>query len=407
MSFYGRLFAYRPRPLRTPTEDFLSEALADLLNRLPKIEHVLCIANVLLKGAARSAWLDFTVQRPNATLEWVTQRRIKYKDKDGILDLLLLIDGQEAIVVENKIGAIIQDHGRTPLVSNVEAGDNLEEEQVTQLHTYANWLHDRCIGAKWPGALVLLTQYSKPPAHYGDASYGLQHVRISHWRDVWLWARSSIGQESKEEARETWMDLRAELAGFLEEQNMTAEYMTMHDLARAEVFVAGASRIYHTFKAIDDRLGDLRKELRFGRSNFVNYESKGSVVCSWARLSDPSPSAQWYIWWGIRFPESSDWWTACKPPLPLLSHAFVLLKSDYKEIPIEALDVESLGRWAISDRELITGQELYKFSSDAAGFTADMGDWIIASITDLRPKLEQLIKAFEARQPVGALLPKV
>ena len=37
-SLYRRLFTYRERDNRSPLEGFLTEALADLLNRLPQVE---------------------------------------------------------------------------------------------------------------------------------------------------------------------------------------------------------------------------------------------------------------------------------------------------------------------------------------------------------------------------------
>ena len=44
---------------------------------------------------------------PSAPLRWHTQIRVRHR-QDGIVDLLLLVDGKEAIVIENKIGAVVR-----------------------------------------------------------------------------------------------------------------------------------------------------------------------------------------------------------------------------------------------------------------------------------------------------------
>ena len=115
LSIYSNLFRYRPRPKRKPLEDFLSEVLVDLLNRLSLEHQLLFVADVLLKDTPISgAWRNLAVTQPTMSLRWETQRAIR----GGIIDILLTLDGEPVLVVENKIGAIVRAHAAD------EAGDD-------------------------------------------------------------------------------------------------------------------------------------------------------------------------------------------------------------------------------------------------------------------------------------------
>ncbi len=162
MSIYTNLFRYRPRATRLPQEDFLSEALADLLNRQSIATSSDFIADVLLQEAGgAAAWRDF-MSSGSPTLSWKTQHRVP----GGTLDLLLIVDRLPAIVVENKIAAAIGMHAPAG-TENQDRPDEVVEERRNQLHTYGGWLAGQVKPPGWPGALVLLTHLSPPPDDFG------------------------------------------------------------------------------------------------------------------------------------------------------------------------------------------------------------------------------------------------
>lgn len=312
MSIYKRLFTYRPRPSRAPLEDFLSEALADLLNRLPPEDHSRFISDVLLSGAGRAAWLEFRARLPDAGLRWVTQFRIE--GGKGIIDLLLLVEGRPAIVVENKVGAPVRRHAN---------GDDGEEPDMplpapfpdgNQLRTYGTWLAAQPKADAWPGALVLLTHSSGPPADYGPTGYGVQYAGTCRWRQVWSWARGTEATlDLNDEAPTTQAVLKQELAGFLEVMGMSADYMTRTDVAQAQVYVAASDRIMQTFAAVEEAVQRCRGELGTGRFYPVTYNSKGALAWAWFYLREPK-NWNWSFCWGMRFPENSQYWTESDPP---------------------------------------------------------------------------------------------
>lgn len=393
MSLYGRLFTYRPRPSRLPLEDFLSEALADLLNRLPRARHVTFVADVLLRGDAGAAWLSFMARKPDAQLEWTTQHTVREGPTPSRADMVLLVDGRERLVVESKVGAPIRGH--TAAIGGDEDGgrDIVVVADPNQLTTYGAWLARRCHGHCWPGALVLLTHRSEPPRGYGPIGYGVPHVVTCRWRDVWKWARAT-GAEGSNPAQGAWAPLAAELAAFLEAQRMSADYMKQNDVAQAQVFIAAADRIQHTFNAIEERLRGLKAELGSGSFKTLDYSAAGAVTWTWFYLRKPF-DAKWYVAWGIRFPEASQWWTKAEPPLPPVTHAFVALGTDGRAVPVAALEGQSLqGGWAkAGDHELVVGRKLSDFPSDADLLAAELSRWVAASIETLKPTLAKLVAA--------------
>jgi hypothetical protein len=105
VSIYASLFQYRPREKRLPGEDFLSAALVDLLNRIPNQYRIEFVTDVLLGlHPKRSHFMRLVESNPNSTLKWATQYRMTF-NQEGIIDVLLRVDGEEVLVVENKIGA--------------------------------------------------------------------------------------------------------------------------------------------------------------------------------------------------------------------------------------------------------------------------------------------------------------
>lgn len=392
MSIYSRLFTYRPRPKHTPLENFLTAALADLLNRLPRERRVSFIAEVLLKGAASAAWLSFIAGKPDACLEWVTQRGVREGPNAGVVDLLLLVDGRERLVVETKVGAAVRGHAAAADGDDDEQGVAVAD--ASQLTTYGAWLAQRCQGHGWPGALVLLTHRSEPPRGYGPAGYGVPHVGTCRWREVWKWARAA-GADGGSPVPGAWAQLSTEFAAFLETQGMSAEYVTQDDIAQAEVFVTAADRMQHTFNAVAERLRGINGEIGSGSITPVSYESVGAVAWAWFYLREPS-KGRWYFAWGIRFPKTSRFWTEAELPLPSVPHAFVTLGAERRPVPpLADLEGGTLPEgWAKAGaHELVIGRKLSDLPTDADMLAVELANWVAASITALRPTLAKLVAA--------------
>jgi hypothetical protein len=403
MSIYSNLFRYRPRPQRSPHEDFLTAALADILNRVPREISAEFVADILLAGhEGRQAWLEFLGRFPEAPFRWATQVGVRHH-QGGVLDLLLLVDGKEAIIVENKIGAVVREH-KTGLAESDEEVVDLQPvvsvANATQLTTYGKWLASRCANRPWPGALILLTHYSVAPADFGGQSpgdYGVPFLRVCRWSMIWRWAKkigAPIRNDAVLDARPSWMDLSHELAEFLEDENMTSDCMTLHDLAAVELFVGSAQRVERTFAVVRERLSSVKDGLATGRFNGPNYTSAGGVVWCWFYLTEPQKiRGNWHFGWGIRFPAVSEWWLGCIPPLPGAPHAFLTLSTDDSPLPVSSLKPSEIpAGWIVTPQEehLLIVKPLYEFRPDAEGLAADFGEWVAVSMQSIRPALATL-----------------
>jgi hypothetical protein len=412
VSIYTNLFRYRPRPTRTPQEDFLTAALADILNRVPRDTSVKFVADILLAGhEKRQLWLDFANAIPVAQLRWVTQIGVRHR-QGGIVDLLLLVDGQEAIVIENKIGAMVRAHkDELAEPTDVEADPkplpSLPVADANQLRTYGNWLAALCKDRPWPGALILLTHYSAAPADFDGptpGNYGVPLLQVCRWGMIWRWAKVVGAQalandvfNDDPKTRPDWKGLCHEFAEFLEEENMTSDYMTFHDLAAIEVFVSSANRIERTFQVVREALKPAKNE--FGKGNFyaLAYDGDlGIVWGSWFYVKKRTPPTDWHFSWGIRFPSVSKYWLGCNPPLPQVAHAFLSLDTDGSDLPLSSLKPTDIpDGWVMPPKEenLIIAKPLYQFRPDAEGLAADFGEWVATSLKSARPMLDKLIKA--------------
>lgn len=100
-NLYGRLFRYRSRENRAPLEDYLTEALADLLERVPVQDQAKLIGNIL--GSERVWQKAFANHRHS----WRTQVACG----GGFADLVLELNGKAAVVIESKLYSSVRSHG--------------------------------------------------------------------------------------------------------------------------------------------------------------------------------------------------------------------------------------------------------------------------------------------------------
>jgi hypothetical protein len=402
-SLYGRLFKYRERKTRTPLENFLTEALADLINRLPKDELDDFVASLLLDADAAKAWRDLTA-RGQVKISCKTQFPIT---SGSILDILFVADdATPLLVIENKIAAAV----RTDLPSEHDEGDRPSgraEETVDQLQEYGRWLAEQCSSERssWKGALTLLTHWSPAPESFcAGGDYGVPWQKTCRWYQVWRWLKEKSGADQSE----TWSVLAGEIASFLEENDMTTENMTHYDLALAEVYLhSGADvRINSTFRIIGERLKNCLATLPCpctSRQKHVGYAQEGSVMWDWINMKQ-EPAWDWYLAWGLRFPTHSQWWTNVTPPLMSnVTYAFTSFSWDGKKEPQVGTLPEKLfpkGWIRTPDDDFVAFQPVQEFRADPDQFAAAMGEWVTEKIDAFKPALSHLLRA-HAVAPAG------
>lgn len=399
MSIFSSLFDYRPRPNRRPLEDFLSEALVDLLGRLSIADQSSFVSDVLLKGeVAAQAWQACLQKWPAARFRWETQRGVK----GGRVDILLVIDGHPCVIVENKIGALVRRHEPVEELEDLDPTRSVVAVDGNQMQTYGRWLVQAASGSSWPACLVMLTHFSKEPDDFRSGPYGVANVAICRWRDVWLWARRVAADPINNENHAN--QLVREFAEFLEEKSMSSDYATLQDLAKAQIFTESATRIENLFTLIDESVESVRKpfEQSVGRIRSLGYFSEPAAIWSWFYLAKPRQVRNsWHVGWGIRFPtDQEDWWVNCKPATPAVPHAFVTAMTEGKQPDISVSEIkegELHDGWS-RDAEggiLIIGKPLHEFGHDPAAMAEEMAAWISTEVVNVTPVLMRLAKAFE------------
>ena len=369
------------------------------------------VADILLAGhEARQPWLDFVGAQPTAPIRWATQVGVRHR-QGGIADLLLLVDGKEAIIVENRIGAVVRRHEEDAAeFSSLEAAAgpllDVPVADANQLRTYGKWLASRSTGRRWPGALVLLTHYSAPPADFGGPTpgdYGVPNLQVCRWGMIWRWSKTMGAHAFAGDTAGKltgWIVLCREFTEFLENENMTSDSMTLHDVATAEVFVSSAQRIERTFAIVREALEPTKNALGHNTGRIPPHPTyEDGLVWTWFYFLQPQKiKNNWHFGWGIRFPELSKWALDCSPPLPLVAHAFVTLSADNEDFPSTSLKpTDILPGWRITPNEedLVVAKPLHELRPDAEGLAADFSEWVAASIKSARPMLEKLVKALD------------
>ena len=119
MSLFGRLFSYRPRPNRLPTEDFLTEAFAEFVGLLPRAIQFVFIRDLFVPAHLHAGWSVLDQAVPQFRAE--TQCRIDEGDRP---DIVIFARTSPVIVVENKLSAPVRS----------------SQQESNQLQGYGRWL---------------------------------------------------------------------------------------------------------------------------------------------------------------------------------------------------------------------------------------------------------------------------
>src|SRR5579859_4809409 len=103
MPLYERLFKYVPTKEHTQLENFLTESLCELLQRLTYADRASAmdfVTHVLLGDAAQES---FRERLENAqSISWITQKRITFGSNVGYIDLCLFVGVELLIAIECK-----------------------------------------------------------------------------------------------------------------------------------------------------------------------------------------------------------------------------------------------------------------------------------------------------------------
>jgi hypothetical protein len=201
--------------------------------------------------------------------------------------------------------------------------------------------------------------------------------------------------------------LATELAEFLVEKKMNLESVTFYDISAAEIFIKSAARFEYTFKQARDSLRPQWPGVAWSKMTrgCIQYNSEGGVLWDWMNLNPPYSPVNcnyWFIAWGIRIPELSDWWQDASPALPQTNHVFVSVGSDGRPplpVPSQQVLEQLAGSWSVVPNDcFVAGRALCEFSGKAATLGDGIIKWIATKAEELKPVLPQLVQLVARQQ---------
>jgi hypothetical protein len=306
VSIYTKLFRYRERPSNSPLENFLTEALADLFNRLSLPLRVEFLDQML--PASCSNRIQNICENVHQ-IEAVTQVSIDALGSVKRPDIVIYVAGEPRVLFEVKIAAAFQAHriGISAIEPSIEGEtDDVQGEIAasviqSQLKTYSDWIRSQQ-SDDWRGAVVLLTHGTRPPIDFEndgrDRSLAIGVTRT--WNDVRSWITDNLDYDQLES---TQCALGLEFVEFLEERGVITMGMSTWDFAATELFIPSYKALYETFYEVLSYVGQRYPSVKTGNAKF-EFWSDGNAYWGyyWLNQSLNPTGSKFYIGIGVCFP---------------------------------------------------------------------------------------------------------
>ena len=172
----------------------------------------------------------------------------------------------------------------------------------------------------------------------------------------------------------------------------TTKMADLHDLAAVERFLAAEARIAATFGRIEEAVAPLLRTIRAtGRITYATDPERGAIL-GHAFLKPPyAPSAEveWFVAWGLRFPDGGTGWEGAEPPLPRGVHAMVALgaEGEPKLRPRPLPSTPFPIGWSVVDGEaafLAAALPLHELPAEPGAMAEALAAWTLARLEELR-----------------------
>ena len=330
MDIYSRLFTYRDTPSVFPAENFLTEALADLFNRLPLLIRTEFLARMLPASCSsrlRNKCKDGKQIKAETQVSIVAAGSVKRPD------MIVYLDSEPLALFEVKVHAALQMHRLgAPEIERPLQADTSEFVFQSQLKTYSEWISSQCSG-DWPGAVVFLTHGTRAPNDFdNDGREGNSVIGVTRtWKDIGSWFANNLDMNQSET---THCALASDFVDFLERQGLMTDFMNSRDLAATALFIPTYRALNHTFRTVISEV-TLKYPKSKGGNVHLEFWPDGNAYCGWYYLNkqlNPASSKFW-IGIGICFPEQGKGALASDDPVRVPMHEpffFVVIADDWE-----------------------------------------------------------------------------
>ena len=162
MDIYSRLYKYRDRPSGSPLENFLTEALADIFNRLPmsiQTEFLIWMMPESCRSRLRDKCMDGKPIKAETQVPIVAAGSVKRPD------IIVYLDDEPLILIEVKVDAALQEHileGRAVEPIQGEVSEIVFQSRLQVL--LPDWMVPRR-GTEVTGAIVFLDTWDTSTRH--------------------------------------------------------------------------------------------------------------------------------------------------------------------------------------------------------------------------------------------------
>ena len=325
MTIYNRLFRRTPSVLKETKEDFLTEALGDLLTRMPISQQIDFIKSVLLNDIDVEWIHKFLENVQTNTIFWATQYRISSNINGSIVsvsefdrkrpDMVLFANGRPVLVVEAKVDA---------------------EATETQIAWYGDWLEHPKTGPNTPTAVVLLLKKrSRAPNLTKISSEGARNTKqvisVATWRGVYDWLIKFQTLELSE--LRDWGPLSLELAKFLLEievvdRQIESSPANFDQIQAAQRFFSLRGHLTSVIQAVEEGTSDFRAgKVSNQVPSKTTLDERRNLIWSWVWITAPT-STPLYAGWGFYFPTPNDPWSKLQGCSCGSSYFFLCIESD-------------------------------------------------------------------------------
>ena len=176
---------------------------------------------------------------------------------------------------------------------------------------------------------------------------------------------------------------------------------TAHDLLAAERFLAAETRIAGLFERTEEAIAPLLRSIRAtGRTTYVTDPERG-VIWGHAFLRPPyapSAEAEWFVGWGLRFPDGGSGWDGADPRLPSVPHVIVAIGAS---APLSGAPRPSMGALQAQAWSVVSGEAafaaafcpLVQLPAEPEALAAAVADWTVRRIDELKSFLPKIAEA--------------
>jgi hypothetical protein len=375
MGIYSRLYTYRETPSLSPVENFLTEALADIFNRLPRPLQIEFLVRMLPTSCSERLQNKC---KDGKKIEAITQVSIVAGESVKRPDMILYLDAKPLILFEVKVGAAVQEHERKDsggIERPVEA-DISEIVVQSQLKTYSEWIGSQRSG-DWSGAVVFLTHRTLTPEGFeNEGREGNSVIGVTRtWKDIGDWIANNLDLNQSET---THCALASDFNGFLEEEGLMTDFITSRDLAATALFMPAYEPLTHTFRTVISAVASKYPKSKGGNVH-LEFWPGANVYWAWYYLNsklNPSDN-KFYIAIGICFPEGSH---ESELLVGLPKHEpffFVYIADDWEKVMASKLLSKVPKGWqgVYDDFDLIVTRPVSKFDPDPDVRALSLIDW--------------------------------